>query len=81
MEVNARLSKMANLVKATMVSIKYPTGGGYRVFWWLEQVHNSRVVYSNKSWFDNGFSKRNDRLFICRRLDSKMDVVGTWFCR
>ena len=46
MEVNARLSKIAILVKATMVSIRYPTGRGHRDFWCLEQVHNSRVILS-----------------------------------
>ncbi len=81
--MNARLSKIANLVKATMVSIQYSTGRGHRVSWWLEQVHNSRVVHSvDKSWIDNGIDKKNDGFFIHRRLGSKMDVVtGTWFCR
>ena len=74
--MNARLSKMANLVKATMVSTKYPTGGGYQVLWWLEQVHNSRVVHLvNESWIDNRFDKRDDQFFIYRRLNSKMNVV------
>ena len=59
--MNARLSKIAILVKATMVSIQYPTRPGHRGSWWLEQVHNSKVVHSiNKSWIDKGINKRND---------------------